>query len=747
MFSRTDCTNSPSKIDKEDVIVDDISKADTFIIGENGTLIQIFPETEVNLGDPNLSINLNFSEAEALSAVEQLEDHDYNITTHGEHDDSLSETFFCEVVSDNIITIETEENNSVNNTESVEEIEQAENLDKDISQDILKPKRRKRHQVTEDDWEYKKAKILREQGKEYKGRIVIDGKVMGIVSRPERTMKEVTCKCTGKTFHCKTLTETERQKIFNDFWKLSWKERKIFIKTMTDVNVTQRSRDRKIENLSRRKFSFKFHLYVNKSKKVRVCKKSLLATLGIGEWMVNNWLEGGGEDHVELTEEDETDERTENKRQSKKITKQEDLNERCNLLKEFLLALPNVESHYCRAGSQKLYLESCWTSKVQLFQFYTDNWCKEKNCKPLSSCTFHKTFEDLNLSLYRPKKDQCDVCRAHKLKHITDEEYDDHSKKKTAARQEKDKDKENEQHIYTIDLQSLLLCPKSNASALYYRRKLSVHNLCVYDLKTHDGFCYLWNETEGELTANEFASILSHFIQSQLPLRNNAKKIVIFSDGCNYQNRSSILSNAMLHLSVRYKICIESKYLEKGHTQMECDSMHATIERYLRQRDIHVPADYVEVCKNARKHPRPYKVTYLEHSFFKQYTKPIMYKSIRPGLKKGDAKVTDIRCLKYSDDGKIYYKLNFEDEFKLLPACEDNTKQTEEASRKSRRKRQDPEPSTRHPIDKMQAFHEADFPNLYNSRLKITEAKYNHLQELKMTIPGDYHCFYDELPF
>lgn len=28
----------------------------------------------------------------------------------------------------------------------------------------------------------------------------------------------------------------------------------------------------------------------------------------------------------------------------------------------------------------------------------------------------------------------------------------------------------NEEYVYTVDLQSLLLCPKSNASALYYRR-------------------------------------------------------------------------------------------------------------------------------------------------------------------------------------------------------------------------------------------------------------------------------------
>ena len=35
---------------------------------------------------------------------------------------------------------------------------------------------------------------------------------------------------------------------------------------------------------------------------------------------------------------------------------------------------------------------------------------------------------------------------------------------------------------------------------------------------------------------------------------------------------------------------------------------------------------------------------------------------------------------------------------------------------------------------------------LYQERKKITKEKYKHLQELKMTIPEEYHEFYDNLP-
>lgn len=46
------------------------------------------------------------------------------------------------------------------------------------------------------------------------------------------------------------------------------------------------------------------------------------------------------------------------------------------------------------------------------------------------------------------------------------------------------------------------------------------------------------------------------------------------------------------------KVVIQ-KYLEKGHTQMECDSIHSVIERRLRDQDVYLPAEYVNLMKRA----------------------------------------------------------------------------------------------------------------------------------------------------
>ena len=99
---------------------------------------------------------------------------------------------------------------------------------------------------------------------------------------------------------------------------------------------------------------------------------------------------------------------------------------------------------------------------------------------------------------------------------------------------------------------------------------------------------------------------------------------------------------------------------------MECDSMHSTIERKLKRKIINVPADYIAVCKSARKVPKLYIVTYLDHTYFKKISKLNLITSIRQGFESGDPTVTDLRALKYDADGKIEYKLRHTDDYKEL---------------------------------------------------------------------------------
>ncbi|CAG5047306.1 unnamed protein product [Parnassius apollo] len=181
-------------------------------------------------------------------------------------------------------------------------------------------------------------------------------------------------------------------------------------------------------------------------------------------------------------------------------------------LKEFLKNIPKMESHYCRKHTSKLYLLPEWLSKKALYDFYKSDWCPSQNIEPLSIAKFSNTLEIENISLFKPKKDECEKCLSYKLGNIPEPEYREHIESKNEARIEKENDKKTEEFVFTMDKQTVLLAPKSNVSSLYYKTKLCTHNFCVFNLKNKDGYCFLWNETEGGLTSDNYATIIVKFI-------------------------------------------------------------------------------------------------------------------------------------------------------------------------------------------------------------------------------------------
>ncbi|KAK9722137.1 hypothetical protein QE152_g19812 [Popillia japonica] len=84
---------------------------------------------------------------------------------------------------------------------------------------------------------------------------------------------------------------------------------------------------------------------------------------------------------------------------------------------------------------------------------------------------------------------------------------------------------------------------------------------------------------------------LYELYKTQLPHLQSGQEVTFYSDGCPGQNRNAILSSALLNFAVHHKVRIVQKYLERGHTQMEADSMHSCVERQLRNKIINVSAD------------------------------------------------------------------------------------------------------------------------------------------------------------
>ncbi|CAH1113895.1 unnamed protein product [Psylliodes chrysocephalus] len=180
------------------------------------------------------------------------------------------------------------------------------------------------------------------------------------------------------------------------------------------------------------------------------------------ESIVLNWVRN---DKIKDAEKNPQDKRRESRNQLFK--------NRNENLYEFFESLAKVESHYCRSSTSKLYLEPMWTSTNELYRFYKENYCVENQKESVSRTVFFNEFCKKNYSIYIPKKDLCDKCIAFKTKNITEEEYNLHQQMKREARDAKEKDKETGVAVFAMDLQAVLLSPKSTT-----RKKHSKSDPC-----------------------------------------------------------------------------------------------------------------------------------------------------------------------------------------------------------------------------------------------------------------------------
>ena len=575
--------------------------------------------------------------------------------------------------------------------------------------------RKRKNKATMDPklWERNKNKEKRARGESYLGyRRYKNGdgvkfKVKHDVNKPARSMRPP---CTSsfcvksKLRACANINQDARQHLFTTFWKnMSWDQRRAYICShvlKNEKKVTKNPESKRTESRA--------YYFTIENSKHQVCKQMFLGTLGIKEWFVRYWLEKTDCAMPPGTQESQNGKKGPEKNAGKEY------------LIQFLTKLPKMPSHYCRESTSKLYLEPVFGSMIELYKVYK-NACEVESQPYLGIKLFCLTFEKLNLALFHPKKDQCDLCCSYKVGNVSEEDYNMHITKKNRARAEKTTDKLFAQvgkcHVFTQDVQSVKLVPFLQASAIYYKTKLCVHNFTIYNLASQEVFCYWFDETNSTLEASVFASCLVDYISNTL--EKKSLPVILYSDGCCAQNRNVTLSNALLHLAIEKKVVIVQKYLEKGHTQMECDSVHSAIECKLKGKEIYLPDQYVQLTKKARVCPMPYESKLLDFSFFKDFSKDLIYKSIRPGKKTGDPVVTDLRMLEYNPEGTITYKTCFDEELKPLPLR--------------------PKPLHRiKPINEL--------PKLYTGRLQITSRKYQDLQDLKAVIPESCHNFYDQLP-
>ncbi|XP_062529653.1 uncharacterized protein LOC134200558 [Bombyx mori] len=493
-------------------------------------------------------------------------------------------------------------------------------LNQDIGENTTpqeeKKKGRKRKR-NEESWKQNEAKTLRNAGKRY---ISKKNKVI----KPRSVQPPCGNQCRLKC--CEKITVDQRQTIFDVYWNLGQVDAQRSFIMSCITNISPRYKYTNARNP--RNCNQAFHFLVE-GQSVRVCKTFFMKTLDISDRAIRT-VKSKIDEHGILAQDLRG-------HHSNHVRVDEEL---LNDIKQFIDAIPRIESHYIRQYSTREYIDGGKTIS-DLFRDFKEN--QNQNNKAAGKyCTFYKVFtQDYNISFFRPRKDQCDLCMQYKnstpeQKVLLKESYDTHLEEKTLSRQEKHDDRckiDDKNKVLVFDLQAVLQSPRGTTSGFYYKSKLNSYNFTITMLnKKVDGqikdsyddvHCFFWNETDAKRGANEIGSCLLKVFEklSAESPNDNGCNLILYSDNCAGQNKNKFIVAlylyAVTHLNIK---SITHKFLIKGHTQNEGDNIHSLIEKEitknLKSGPIYSPHQYVAIIKNAKKSGKKFLVHELTFESF-----------------------------------------------------------------------------------------------------------------------------------
>lgn len=377
-----------------------------------------------------------------------------------------------------------------------------------------------------------------------------------------------------------------------------------------------------------------------------------------------------------------------------------------------------------------------------MYRLYV-KWIEDKNIHQhiVTERQYRDIFNyDFNLSFFKPKKDQCNDCTSYGNMSPSDKkkfkvELEKHLKMKNEARRMKNIDKAAA-IVHTnivaacFDFQKVLQCPFGDTSIFFYKRKLNLHNFTIYNLANRQGYCYLWDETVARQGASEVASCLYKFILENIN-KNSANKFIFWTDNCPGQNKNKVLFTFYSWVSKTHKVDIHHKFLEKGHTQNEGDSMHSTIEKCRKNKTIYIPAQYYSLIRNAKISGSTYMVHEVEQNEIMDFKKLSASNFFSKNTENEVFSISKVREIHISKDepNKLFYKYDFDENFRKVILYYDETSTTKRRGRKRKTNRDVIDP-------------------LYSQREPISECKYQDLLFLCKNnyIPGFYHQWFESLP-
>lgn len=521
-------------------------------------------------------------------------------------------------------------------------------------------KRGKKRPCNKNEWKKNIAKRLRNTGQAYE---------CNSKTRKEIPARRLKPPCAEKcTLKCYTkISEEERQNLFSSYWNLGNVEKqRHFIASCME---TIRPKYRYVREHSRRQLNNAFYFYVT-GQKLRVCKVFFKNTLDINDRPIRTVLAKQDEFAKNIVQDDKRGKHGNHPRTDDTMKDE---------IRNFIRNIPKVESHYRRSQSTRHYIDGN--------KFITDlhrdyvALCKEKNTPFCKYLVFYRIFtQEFNIFRFKPKNDLCEECVSYENatddeKEKRKEEYDEHLKEKDLARVEKMNDKEyctktSNLIVAVYDLEAVFQIPNGKVSVFYYKSKLNVFNFTIYNICSRDANCFVWHEGIGHRGVNELGTCVYRFLKEKAN-QEESIDVIFYSDNCAGQQKNKFMFSLYIHAVRSLNInSITHKFLIKGHTQNEGDSVHSTIEnevkKQLRCGPIYTPDPFITCIRGAKKRGSPYTVTEMSHEDFydlKQLNAEMNYNLLK-NTENAPVKVTDLKIIKVEKKfpASLFYKTSYSDE-------------------------------------------------------------------------------------
>lgn len=289
---------------------------------------------------------------------------------------------------------------------------------------------------------------------------------------------------------------------------------------------------------------------------------------------------------------------------------------------KFLDGFPKYKSHY--TSSEKVYFSSELNIR-KLYSAYSDQMTLKKQ-ERVTERAFRTIFSQYDVGFYVPKADTCATCDAFKAstplpvaneeKSEAQLEWENHQERANAAREAMEvatarAKEDTSRMVFTFDLEKTQPLPYMQTSVAFYKRQMWIYNLGIHTLHNNKGYMCVWTEVEAKRGANEVASSISTFLDTQN--LNGVTTLSTFSDACGGQNRNRIIVATMMHLCKTKNLKTwEHTFMESGHSYLPNDRDFGLIEKAKKRRaGVHSPEEWVSLIEQARP-KKPFQVIRME---------------------------------------------------------------------------------------------------------------------------------------